>query len=253
MNKKEILEEIDKIPTFVYRDVAIDYNNVWDKKEALKAITEEGNDEPLAIVSKKYRLVQFKPVFEPIVAPINELEGDLIYYKGFAIMDLFPKDETYNNDGNSIGIVVMNSVDTTASVVIKFCINYDKRKITIPPKISGFKKVHMGNVNILSQDYANMISKVKGSWSTIMERFTNMFVDENNVMDYLDTFKIGENTAKKIKKEVMASDNEINLWDLCLIVFDHYSEKEYKSEVHKRKKLDSFVSKIFEYAMITRL
>jgi len=134
MNKPELLTKINNIPLFRLRDVAVkefpddkkdiiyeemDTNFDWIEKPSAKAVTEMDNTEPLAFVCNRYSLVQFKEMFEPIVNKIENLTGDLVYYKGFAIMDIFPEEEDYKFVNNQVGIVAYNSVNKTYMLLCK--------------------------------------------------------------------------------------------------------------------------------------
>lgn len=275
MNKESLILEIEKIPKFVLRDVATkqEYNEVkievsdtqqdvttvdkydWVEQENFKAVTEENGLYPLAFVTKRYNLIQFKEVFNPLIANIEELEGELNYYGGVAFMDIFPIDEKLRvNGGNDkIGIVALNSVNCSCSVIVKFCVEHDKKVITIPKKIAGFKRVHTGKALEMTQNFLSVVDRVKNIWKTILEEFTKIKVDENYANIVLDEVGFKEqNLRKKLIKKVMSS-SDMNLWDMFLEIINIAEERRYKSNVHKRKKMDLIAERMFRYAVISKL
>jgi len=104
----------------------------------------------------------------------------------------------------------------------------------------------------MTQDYISVITKVKNSWNTITNKFTSFEVNEDNLPDLISSFEISGRAVKKIKKKINAGQ-KYQLWDFCMEVFNYFSNKKYKSDVHKRKRLDKFVSKIFDYSLIMEI
>ena len=261
MNKEELLVEIGKIPLFRFRDVATKEEKVeegevvserWVEDDKSKAITEVDSVSPIAFVCEKYQLVQFKDMFKPIVENIEDCRGAVIYNRGFAIMDVFPSKEEYKTNGDRIGIVAYNSVNKTSALNIRFCVEHNNRKITIPSKVASFRKVHLGNIGEMTQDYIGVITKVKSSWNTIMTKFTAHNVELEDLPKIAENFKIDENAVKHMKKKMLLG-RKYNLWDFCMGVFDYLSKKSFKSDVHKRKRLDKFVNTIFDYDLVMQI
>lgn len=272
MQKEELLTKIDELPLFRLRDVAVkeieviepEPNNEapygqedkeierWEQQEKHQAVTETNSVEAIAFVSDKYQLVQFKEMFVPIVEKMGDCEGSLAYYFGFAIMDIFPAQEEYKINGDRIGIVAYNSVDKTSALNIRFCVEHNGRKITIPKKVASFRKVHLGNIGQMTQDYISVITKIKNSWKTIMDKFINFDVKEEDLQTIAENFKIDEHSLKHMKKKMLLG-KQYNLWDFCMEVFDHLSRKTFKSDVHRRKRLDKFVTAIFDYELVMEI
>lgn len=273
MDKETLLRKIDNIPKFRMMDVAVkesdldeygdEVNVQWVEKEKHKAVTEMNSTDPICFVSSRYTLIQMKHVFEPIVTDAGDLSDcDLFYHFGFAVMYLFPsKHEFQIDDDNQIGLICYNSVDKSSAVNIRFCVKHKGKVIPFIPKtfpktmkdIAGFKKVHVGKVAEMTNDYAKVITKIREVWGTIVEEFTKVIVTDNDVGGYAEHFKIGDNATKHIKKKIMNNGKTTNLWDFCMEIFDYLSRREYKSGVHKQKRMDKFVQRIFDYSMVIKL
>lgn len=253
MNKEELVRGIEKIPQFVLRDIKIVGNNKVVDEKNWKAVTEDINEKPLTFVTERYKLIQFKDVFTPLVQNIPELDGEVSYFDGFGIIDIFPEDEKLKNGEDRIGMVAYNSVNKTSSVIVNFCVRHGKKKITIPRNIAGFKKVHSGKILDMTKNFLEVAENVRSIWNTILNEFSKIKVDEayaTNVLKELD-IKDQYITKRTMKKVLTTSD--INLWDMFLYIMELVEARRFKSDVHRRKKMDLITAKIFKYATMIKL
>jgi len=158
----------------------------------------------------------------------------------------------------------MNSVDLSCSIVVKFCVEYNGMRVTIPPSIAGLKKQHTKNAGTVAKDYISMVSQVKPVWQKIITQFpkqkmVDKEVDEENTLvlgDTLETLKIGQKMGKFIKKrmdKITASGKDFTLWDVFAIVMERIGSGNFKSDVHKQRKVDSICKAIFTYATLLGL
>ena len=267
MNKEQLIERIEQIPKFVLRDAAVKDEEIvqfgpkdnfgkdrWVEAENWKAVTEEGNTIPLAFVSKSYSLVQFDDVFKKLIDNIPELEGYCIYYNGIGLMDVFPDDEKLKvNGGDRIGMVALNSVNRTTSVIIKFCVKHGDKIITVPKNIAGFKRMHMGKAVQITQNFLTVVGKVREIWKTILTEFEKIKVNETYVIGMMDSVQIKDNyLRKKVIKKVLDT-YDMDLWDTFLYMIDIIESRSFKSDVHRRKKLDKISELMFKWAVMSRL
>lgn len=258
MNKEQLINKINLIPEFVLKDVAVEkiddsIYQEWENKENWKAVTEIGNNEPLTFVTKKYQLIQFKDVFLPLIENIEKLEGNLVYYWGVGLIDIFPDEEKLKKGNDRIGIVSLNSVNKMSSVIIKFCMKHNERVITIPKDIAGFKRVHSGKAFEITQNFLTLVDKVRDIWDTVLTEFNKTDVDENFAITVLDEIDVkGGRIRKKVLNKVSSSAN-FNLWDLFMCLIDISEERNYKSDYHRRKKIDELSEKMFKYAVVSKL
>ena len=262
MDKTQLMEKINQMPSFVLRDVAI--NGVytpdvqvpskdWQETDFWKAVTESDKNLPLTFVTKKYKLLQFKDCFLPIIQNMPELTGRVIYWHGMAIMDVYPNDINFKIGNDSIGLVAVNSVNKQSSVIIKFCVKSGNRSITIPKKLAGFKRVHVGKVFEMTQNFIAVADKVKSIWNTIITEYSKLKMDESFATTVLETVELkDEFIVKKVNKKV-AQSADMNLWDLFIYIIELIEAKDYISELHKQKKLDLIAEKMFQYAIASKL
>ena len=174
MNKENLIYGINQIPKFVLRDIAVDKSEDasirnWANEDEFKAVTEVDNTKPLCFATGRYRLIQFTEVFLPLIEKIEELEGELFYYGGVGLIDVFPKDDNLKGEGVDFGLVAYNSVNKTSSVFVNFCIKHNDRVIKIPKKIMGFKKVHSGNALQITQNFLPIMNGVASKTGIVIK------------------------------------------------------------------------------------
>lgn len=259
MNREELLVLIDKLPLFRVRDAGVkedelDINGreVWHNKHLWKAVTEVDSTEPLIFVSNRYKVVQFKDMFKPLIEKIGDCQGRLTYYSGFGIMDIFPTEQAYGMENGRIGIVAYNSVDTTCALNIKFCVDYGGKVLTIPKKVANYRQIHVGDVSAKTQDYIEIITKIREEWETVISKFTKFQVIQDDLPSLEENFGLSEHVMKRMKKRLMDGE-QFDLWKFCMEVISYLDERQYKSEVHHRKRLDKFIEAIFNYAFTMKL
>ena len=256
LNKQELMSEIDCIPKFVLRDAAQKdkRTDMWIEDDRHSGVTEETNFINLAYVSKRYKLLQFESVFKPLLQNIEELEGSIMYDGGVGAMIMFPDDERLIvNGGDKIGLVAWNSVDKTSSVIINFCVKHDDRDITIPKSVAGFKRMHVGKAVEITENFLKVVDKIRDVWKAILKEFEKIKVTETYVISLMDELKIKEKSLrKKVLKDVQSTES-MSLWDVFMKMLAIIEEKGYKSEVHRRKRLDKISSAMFNWAVAGRL
>ena len=265
-NKQELKELIEELPIFEKRDVQTrngteESVEEWTTQKEL-AICSIKTDEAFAYVSPNYKLIQFKDIFTPMLESIpEEVKGYLVNYGGFAMLKVFPEIESLKEGNSRFGLVAMNSVDLSSSIVVKFCVEHNELQFTIPTKIAGLKKSHVGKVDQLIKDYISMVGKVKQTWKLIINEFPKYKVvlakkdeEEEAVLEFgdvMEKLKIGKHLSKKLMKdyEIITADNkQYTLWDVFVKAVEEVSKKEYKSDVHREKKIDKICQAIFEFS-----
>ena len=162
--KVELYNDVNAIPTFEFKQIALalpaaagpsvqpDEWNVVSTDEH-RAITEVDSNKPLAFVSDRYQLVQFRDGFLPLVNDQVDCEGNLYYHEGFAVLDVFPTGADYAlASGSQLGISAYNSVNKTSALIIRFSVTDGKRTYTLPKNISSYYKAHVGNAAAAQQE-----------------------------------------------------------------------------------------------------
>ncbi len=268
-NKEELRERILNLKEFEKRDIKVKNdidpeNNEWTKQNKI-AICGIGENKAYAYVGENYKLLQFRELFLPVLNSIEgPVQGYLADYGGFAQLKVFPELEVLKDGDSKFGLVAMNSVDLSSSIIVKFCVKHNHLQFTMPSSIAGLRKQHSGNVKQVTKDYISMVSGVKEVWRKIVEEFPkykivqkiNEFEEDSYVLEMeavLDQLKIG----KKLKKRIIEDSEQLTLegkrytlWDSFIMVIEEISNGKYKSEVHREKKIAAVCQGIFNYATV---
>lgn len=261
MNKQELMEKIEKLPTFEKRDVQVKFNEEWSEQKH-KAICTIDGKEAYAYVTKNYELVQFREVFTPILNDIgSEMDGFIADYNGSAIMKIFPYIDELKSGNDKFGLMAINSVDKSSSIIIKFVVERNGRQFIIPTKIAGLRKQHSQGAKNLIKDYLSMVGKVKSVWDNIVTEFPKYKIVKVNNSDpqsielsmVLKKLKLGKKTSKKLEEnleQLTIDGKNYTLWDMFIDILEMFNNKKYKSEVLREKKIDNICQLIFELSFL---
>ena len=244
MDKEQTKLEIDALPLFELVDVAVKKND-WVKQPHHKAVVELNKDEAITYVSKRYKLIQFKEILQPIVDGINDFSARIIHHRGVCVMEIFPKMNEF--EYGNYGLTVINSVDKSTAIVIKFNVKVNGDSIIFPKKMAAFCKHHTGAGFKITQDYIEVITKIKDSWKNITKHFPEFKIKPEEVETISKHFGLN-----KDNKELLTNSlpDEYNLWDVVQMKLKQISAKKYKSDVHKNKALEKLGEEIYNYALI---
>lgn len=78
-------------------------------------------------------------------------------------------------------------------------------------------------------------------------------VDETYAKNILNECKITDNYIIKSILKFVTTKEKPTLWDMFLRIIDTVEIRNFKSSVHRRKKLDLISERIFKYAIVSRL
>jgi hypothetical protein len=263
--KDQLLQAVNIIPEFEFKQVALapigsaepkEYSpdaigsnaeSPWaqvDTKEA-RAITEVGSNHPLSFVSGRYQLIQFKTAFDSLISDHTDCEGNLYYNQGFAVLDVFPKGNDYSMPNEqSLGISAYNSVTKTSALIVRFSITDGTRIFTLPKNISSFYKAHVGkDLQQAQQEYIQMIGKIKDMWVTAVTNMTALEITSENFPDYAKHMTTDPRIIKAVKLEINAG-TKYSLWSMAMRIYDEMAKRYAKSDIHRRKRIDSFIESI---------
>jgi len=264
LDRTELNAMIDnRIPVFEEVPVAIK-DEYWIEQEQDKAIREVGSARRVAYVSKRYVLVQLKSTNKMVLGKVpGDINGNVIYWNGRSIMDIFPMDccEDGTMKPAKIGIVVRNSVDKTSSFGINFCAVTDEGcVVSLPTSIAGFKRQHSSrDLNNIAVNYADTIGRVQEEWQAITEKFPTIEIDMAQLKGLLAEKRFNFSDKErasllaKYSYKVAEPNGKFTVWDFFNGCIQMVAGNKYKTEVHKRQKLDSLVESILQYGFLTRL
>jgi hypothetical protein len=269
MDRQELTERINSIPNYSKRDVKIKTQNESGEfvEVTQKAIAEDGTDTAIVFVGKNYSVVQFKDIFQPMLDSVEgNVDGYIYWYGGFAMMKLFPEMDELKDGETRYGLVAMNSIDLSSSVIIKFCVKHNGYMISIPPGVGGLKRQHSGNIGTVTHDYINMIGGVKAAWNQIVTEFPKYTIVKDSELSGVDNgiefktiiekLKLGKRLSEKLKEDfdkALTMGRTYTLWDAFIKILYEVSNQEYKSGVHKEKHIDNLCEAVFDYAMALSL
>lgn len=260
MDKTELIERIDKIPLFVKDRLNVDRAGEQTEQRNHFAICEEDNPQAVCTVSKRYQLVQFHSVFKPVVEQFSDMSGQILYYFGSAVMDIFPKGDehkdVYQEGDNRFGLTIANSVDKSSAVSIRFSVMYDvegkTRTITIPKSVAGFRRTHSTKMLLsMTQTYSTTIVKVKDYWRDIVTKFPAFELEPDTFKNLLEEMDFTDTMSRTLKYKCatkMATVGKYTLWDFFNDAINFVNSGNYRSGVHMRNKLDAIVDKIMTYS-----
>lgn len=277
MNKEELRERIKNLPLFEKREVKVKNDTEEDEsvdfeewtKQPGSAICEVGKRHAYSYVGKNYTLVQFKDIFLPMLDSIEgDAEGYLCDYGGYASLKWFPKLDELKDGDDRFGLIATNSVDMSSAIIIRFCVEHRGQRFSIPSKIAGLKKQHTGDVGHVIKDYISLVGQVKAAWKTIIDKFPKYRIVktlsadlgqeilEVEIGDVIENLNLGTRFNKKLVEKVEQKGvygKYLTLWDVFTDIIQEISNNNYKSEVHRDKKIDKVCQAIFDYSMVLGL
>jgi hypothetical protein len=241
-DKSSLVNDIKSLKKFEIMPVAVERSGQFHIDDKVKAITIENENEIIATVSTRYKLIQFADVFLPAIAGIPDFEGDIDTYKGKANLFVFPTNLA--NPQHRIGVLLRNSVDKSSAIEIKFCVCVNNYFITIPNQIRQFRKVHIGRALSFTQDFLNGLSNIQDTWNTIVEKYKSYNIDTEIVENICKELKL----TKKARERV-SSFSVTNLWELFIVILDQITRKRYRSEIHKQRKIEKISQLFYQYTI----
>lgn len=268
MNRNELMERIASLPTFELRDTKVKTNTETGEFVDTpndKAVCIVGENIPYVFVKNRYKLIQFSDIYRPLLDSIEgELDGNIITYGGYAMLFMFPDDENLKHGKDKLGIIAVNSVDKSSSIVIKFCVESDNVRIIVPEKIAGLKKTHTGKVESLVKNYTAMVGPVKAAWNYIVNDFPKWEVvdtpEEGKQQIPLQAVILNLHLGTRLAKTIGAiKENRqkhglgFNLWDTFMAALTAINERQYKSDYHRTKRIERLCAAVFEYSSMLQI
>lgn len=247
MDKNQLVDTINNIKEFELKRIALIRDGTWVEDLNWKAVTLKDEYDIFATVTNKYRLVQFKNVFMPVIEKMADTtSGYISTYKGKASLYLFPED---NSEKFKTGVCLKNSVDKSTAIEARFSILLEGGyTVAIPKEIKPFRKTHTGKALEITQDFMSGLGDIKSFWKDLINRYTEFAIDEEITKNILDELHM-----TKRMRERISSYKITNLYELFMAVLRSISEKRFKSEIHKQKKIEKLVEIFYNFSIATRL
>ena len=262
--KEELYNDVNAIPTFEFKQIALALpaaglpaqdGGSWHavSTDEHRAITEVDSNKPLAFVSDRYQLVQFRDGFCPLITEQTDCTGALYYHEGFAVLDVFPSGDDYvMPSGGQLGISAYNSVNKTSALIIRFSVTDGTRTYTLPKNISSYYKAHVGNAAAAQQEYIAMINRIKDVWVQAVNDMNAKEIDADNFGQYAEQLVTDPRIMKAVRLEI-AAGTKYSLWSMAMRIYDEMQTRYSKSDIHKRKRLDAFVESLISWGTIYKI
>lgn len=249
MDKQETIMKVNELPLFHLEKVAVNYNEAWSLQNHAKAVVQNGTDEAIAFVSNRYHLVQFKDILTPVIEGIDcNFKSRLIHNRGVCIMDIFPEMQEFSDDKNTYGISILNSVDRSTGIVIRFNVIHDGHTLSFPNQMAAFVKTHTGKGFKITQDYIQMITTIKQYWRNIVQNLPTVEVTADTLGEVCETFGIKDTNIDYLKYKIQ-HNQKVTVWDIVEMRLKEISYRNFKSDVHKQKALDNLCNEVYKYAV----
>lgn len=246
-SKEEVMKGIHDLPEFEIAPVFLEGpQNIPN----FVAVKEKERPVVVGMMSPKYRLVQFKEVFMPAIEQLGDFKGVVWYWRGKAVLGVYPEGEEFQlNEEDKIGLVLKNSMDGSCSVMVNFSLLHEGVFMGSLP-VKGIKRMHVGDPLTYTQDFLNVIGKVKEHWKQVVKTFEETKVDAEVVKSLCKHIKLG----KKVEKELLLSlTPQSNLWTSFLTIIETAGKKHYRSEVHKAERIERIAGEIQEWVKINAI
>lgn len=229
---EQIKEYIQKLPYFELKDIVVGDQEIKD----FKAVCYRGTNKAVAIVSKRYKLVQHATVFQIFIEQLEKffdnIEGYVSHTRTKAFLFLTVKERFVEGDSNyKVGFSISNSVDTTTAICTRFftyrlvCSN----GLIASDTIFKINQKHIANPHFYSI-LKDKISKTIQTFNRIEEREFNFYEEIKKVNLTIDQTKtileklnIAQKGLKVILTRINKVDNAFNVYQAITHYYSNFS------------------------------
>ena len=239
--RADLLREVERIPLYERKPVYID----GVRQENWDGILERGGTQALAVVSRRYALVQTREAFRRVLEACPEdVEGWVAYYGGRAMLTVFPA-------GARAGAVVTNSVDRSAALQMRFVWREGPFQVYLPPSVAGVRRIHVGRAQEVFADLSQTLARASSTWAEIVRGLSQREAGEE------DLKAVARAAGKKCAKELEQWYRSVaeqrqrrpSVWDLILAAMSIVAGRRYKSRVHREERLRRLSVTLLAYAL----
>jgi hypothetical protein len=250
MDKNQLISEVKKLPTFEIKDVAIKTDEQYIDQTDDKAVVMLGTAKAVAFVKPRYKLVQLNEVFMPVLEGLDECTGSIIHHFGKAAMHIHPNLNEFSEDNIEYGITCINSVDKSTSIVIRFNVMVDGNLMCFPKKLAAFNKRHSGKGFKMTQDYIELLGKIKQLWKNIVVHYPTVEVTSENLEEFSTHFSVSKSTKEHIIFKLQVENKSVSLWDIVTYRLEEINDRKYTSDIHRQTALDKLCKQIYDYSLV---
>jgi len=231
-NNKELEAVILGLPEYQKKEVWIRGKDQTYEAESHVAIIEKNSDSnPIAILSKKYKLIQHREAFIPFINMCRAMginvKGTITKSEGKVFLRAIFMDKRARVvvDGEELytGVLLGNSVDGTMGLFMEsfafrsVCSNGMLLGKTLVARVY---KIHAGNAEILKEQYQKFSEQIienSPRLSDIIKRAISENIQESVINQALYGAGFGKNHVKKLLEKCQQLDIK-NKWDLYNVI-----------------------------------
>lgn len=239
--KAELLQQIESIPEFEEKPVFV---NGTEQKN-FKAIVEKGKTEAIAVLKKRYVLIQIRDALRQVIELLpDETTGDIFYWGGRGMAIVFPKPQS------EVGLRVLNSVDASTALRLEFLAEAREAHIYLPHVVSGkplgAREIHIGQVKNRFLAEIQTLSQAIECWRSIVEKLSKEIATEEDLQAMQK--KVGKRAAKRLG-EIWMYRQGMTVWNLILEAVRIVASRKFKSAIHREEKLRRLSNTILAYSL----
>jgi hypothetical protein len=241
VGKAELIAQTERLPLYVRRPIHID----GEEQKNFDGILEQGQRQALAVVSKRYALVQTREAFRRVLEACPEdIEGWVDYYGGKAVLTIFPS-------GSKTGAVVTNSVDKSTALQMRLVWRENAFHVYLPPKVAGVRRIHVGRAQEVFGDISHTLAKASSTWTEIVRSLSQKEAGEEDLKAVSEA--AGKRCAKDLEQwyrgRVVQAQKRPSVWELILAAVSIVASRKYKSKIHKEERLRRLSLSLLGYAL----
>jgi len=237
----ELKNRIDLLPSYTLVDIYVKGHKV----ENFKAVVPQGMTSPVAIVSKKYKLVQHKTLFLIVIEKVcwkfnsSNVFGDICFNKNRAFLSLYFQKTKLLNEDYLAGIMVSNSVDTSLSVKVSLSLFNDKTDVVFlnPEKLIEIKNKHLG-IELFWSRFKSRLLTILNSFEEILNSYisflTSLSEIEIDPKEVLSKISLSE----RIQIRILSTIKSTKALDVYKTIVSCLISEPYLSPTTKIKKIE---------------
>lgn len=257
MRSSELSEEIEDIPLFETIDVFTRRDGApYVNQERFRCVVEEGEDDAIAIPTKRYNLAQIRGVFKDALEAAEraaedrygdaDVDGEVFYHRGRGELELFLD----TDDRLDVGLLVRNSVDQSYALHVDFVTRIDGDTVLVPD-VEAFQRYHSAKrVEVEVGEYLSLLSQVGRAWKEIATGLGDKALTPGDIEELSEDLRLGRKFEEKVENYTEnGSFSPIKFWSFVKMALRHVQRSSYKSGIYYREKIRRTADVIMKWAV----
>ena len=237
-------QKIQQLPEFELQQFYFKQASKYKLADRFVAVRNKNSGEIVACVSPKYKLVQFKTIFESVVNKFSNkiISGSANVYSSTG--HLFLRLRGNADISADYGLSVFNSVDSSSSLFINALVLYRQSKIVVPvPK--KVTKMHVGNIEEFAENILVELKKLENYCQVMFVEFNKIKVTTEEATEIINQINSSRRYSKKVFSyfNLTGSDSLRTLFVACCRALSVLS---FEKTETKRFMYLNHIAKVFE-------